>query len=148
MSFLEILVLYHSCVHIHSPPKIKSIRIVDNPFPDIVPRITAAERQEQQRAKEQAQRERGEEQRRKGAKKFVPKCRFKDCNSPFYRNVKLLSFGADEEAGEEESTFKKKPIFRPERMPSYITVKLLLTLYSGGKAVAAPAPGIRSSSWT
>jgi hypothetical protein len=56
----------------HSPPKIKSIRIVDNPFPDIVPRITAAERQEQQRAKEQAQRERGEEQRRKGAKKYVP----------------------------------------------------------------------------
>lgn len=52
-----------------SPPKIKSIRIVDNPFDDIVPRITAAERREQQRAREQGHREKEEEQRRKGAKK-------------------------------------------------------------------------------
>ncbi|KAF8188641.1 cyclophilin-like protein [Pholiota molesta] len=66
------------------PPKIKSVRIVDNPFDDIVPRITAAEKRAQQRAKEQAQREREEEQRKRGAKK----------------NVKLLSFGADEDAGE------------------------------------------------
>ena len=31
--------------------------------------------------------------------------------------MKLLSFGADEDAGEEEEveTFKKKPIYRPER---------------------------------
>ena len=56
---------------VQSPPKIKSIRIVDNPFDDIVPRITAAEKRAQQRAKEQAQREREEEQRRKGAKKCV-----------------------------------------------------------------------------
>lgn len=40
--------------------------------------------------------------------------------SPFCRNVKLLSFGADEEAAdEEEPSFRKKPIFRPERTPSY-----------------------------
>ena len=51
------------------PPKIKSIRIVDNPFDDIVPRITAAERRAQQKAREEAQKEREEEQRRKGAKK-------------------------------------------------------------------------------
>ncbi|KIM38328.1 hypothetical protein M413DRAFT_447828 [Hebeloma cylindrosporum] len=82
------------------PPKIKSIRIVENPFDDIVPRITAAEKRAQQRAKEQAQREREEEQRRKGAKK----------------NVKLLSFVGDEEEAEEEemTEFKKKPIYRPE----------------------------------
>ncbi|KAF8962031.1 cyclophilin-like domain-containing protein [Flammula alnicola] len=82
------------------PPKIKSVRIVENPFDDIVPRITAAEKRAQQRAKEQAQREREDEQRKKGAKK----------------NVKLLSFGADEDAGDEEetTTFKKKPIYRPE----------------------------------
>ncbi|KAF8883330.1 cyclophilin-like domain-containing protein [Gymnopilus junonius] len=81
------------------PPKIKSIRIIDNPFPDIVPRITAAEKRAQQKAREQAQREREEEQRRKGAKK----------------NVKLLSFGGDEEAAEgDERTFQKKPIYRPE----------------------------------
>ena len=53
----------------NSPPKIKSIKIIDNPFDDIVPRITAAEKREQQRAREAAQLEREEEQRRKGAKK-------------------------------------------------------------------------------
>ncbi|KAF8993447.1 cyclophilin-like domain-containing protein, partial [Cyathus striatus] len=82
------------------PPKIKSIRIVDNPFDDIVPRITAEEKRVQLRAREQAQREREEEGRRKGAKK----------------NVKLLSFGADEEATEDNEpvVFKKKAIFRPD----------------------------------
>ncbi|KAI0698351.1 cyclophilin-like domain-containing protein [Cytidiella melzeri] len=82
------------------PPKIKTIRILDNPFPDIIPRITAAEKRAQQKAKEQAMREREEEIRRRGAKK----------------DVKLLSFGADEGAEEEEEpvTFKKKPIVRPD----------------------------------
>ncbi|KAL0072469.1 Peptidyl-prolyl isomerase cwc27 [Marasmius tenuissimus] len=81
------------------PPKIKSVRILDNPFPDIVPRITAEEKRAQQRAREEAQREREEEMRRKGAKK----------------NTKLLSFGADEGGEEEEPVeFKKKAIFRPD----------------------------------
>ncbi|KAF9564912.1 cyclophilin-like protein [Agrocybe pediades] len=80
------------------PPRIKSVRIVDNPFDDIIPRITAAEKRAQQKAREQAQKEREEEQRRKGAKK----------------NVKLLSFGADEDAEADDISFKKKPIFRPE----------------------------------
>ncbi|RPD64039.1 cyclophilin-like protein [Lentinus tigrinus ALCF2SS1-7] len=88
------------------PPKIKRVRIVDNPFEDIVPRITAEEKRVQQRAREQAQREREEEQRRRGAKK----------------DVKLLSFGADEEAEEEPVLIKKKPIVRPDllqpEMPS------------------------------
>ncbi|KAF9268586.1 cyclophilin-like protein [Marasmius fiardii PR-910] len=85
------------------PPKIKSIRIMDNPFPDIVPRITAAEKRAQQKAREQVQREREEEMRKKGAKK----------------NTKLLSFGVDE-GGEEEASveFKKKAIFRPDLMDS------------------------------
>ncbi|KAJ7498195.1 cyclophilin-like domain-containing protein [Mycena galericulata] len=78
------------------PPKIKSIRIVDNPFDDIVPRITAAEKRAQQRAREEAQREREEAERRKGAKK----------------NVQLLSFGEDEEAA--PVTFTKKTIVRPD----------------------------------
>ncbi|KAI0369795.1 cyclophilin-like protein [Pilatotrama ljubarskyi] len=80
------------------PPKIKRIRIIDNPFPNIVPRITAEEKRAQQRAREQAQREREEEQRRRGAKK----------------DVKLLSFGGEEEAEEEPVVFKKKPIVRPD----------------------------------
>ena len=53
----------------NSPPKIKSIKIIDNPFDDIIPRITAAEKRAQQRAREDAQREREDEQRKKGAKK-------------------------------------------------------------------------------
>ncbi|KAI0718071.1 cyclophilin-like domain-containing protein [Cerioporus squamosus] len=84
------------------PPKIKRVRIVDNPFDDIVPRITAEEKRVQQRAREQAQREREEEQRRRGAKK----------------DVKLLSFGGDEEAEEEPVLIKKKPIVRPDCMYS------------------------------
>ncbi|KAF8141886.1 cyclophilin-like domain-containing protein [Boletus edulis] len=83
------------------PPKIKSISIVDNPFPDIIPRITAAEKRTQQRAREAAQREREEAERRKGAKK----------------NVKLLSFGDDEgeDGGDGGSVVqKKKDMARPD----------------------------------
>ena len=61
--------IYKSPTLTPSPPKIKKIRIEDNPFEDIVPRITAEEKRAQQRAREQAQREREEEQRRRGAKK-------------------------------------------------------------------------------
>lgn len=52
-----------------SPPKIKQIRILDDPFGDIVPRITAAEKRAQQLAKEQAQKERLEAGKRKQGKK-------------------------------------------------------------------------------
>lgn len=52
-----------------SPPKIRTVKIVDNPFDDIVPRITAAEKRAQQKAKEAAQKEREEAAKRKGAKK-------------------------------------------------------------------------------
>ena len=54
-----------------SPPKIKTIRIIENPFDDIVPRITAEEKRAQQRAREEAQKEREEAELRKGAKKYV-----------------------------------------------------------------------------
>ncbi|KZP00961.1 cyclophilin-like protein [Calocera viscosa TUFC12733] len=79
------------------PPRINTIKILDNPFDDIVPRITAAERQAQARAKADAAKTREEQERRKGAKK----------------DVKLLSFGADAEE-EEAPTFKKKAIVRPD----------------------------------
>ncbi|KAG8220770.1 cyclophilin-like domain-containing protein [Butyriboletus roseoflavus] len=82
------------------PPKIKFISVVDNPFPDITPRITAAEKRAQQRAREAAQREREETERRKGAKK----------------NVKLLSFGDDDptEGEDWESVVLKKDMARPD----------------------------------
>jgi len=52
-----------------SPPKIRTVRVMENPFPDIIPRITAEEKRAQQRAREAGQREREEEMRRRGAKK-------------------------------------------------------------------------------
>ncbi|KAH6916521.1 cyclophilin-like protein [Coprinopsis sp. MPI-PUGE-AT-0042] len=113
------------------PPKIKSIRIVDNPFPDIIPRITAAERRAQLRAKEEAQREREEEARRRGAKK----------------NTKLLSFvgGADEDAEEEEPvTFKKKPIFRPDLVDDPLPTALIPDFVA--KPPAPPVATVKADS--
>ncbi|KAF7317655.1 Peptidyl-prolyl cis-trans isomerase [Mycena kentingensis (nom. inval.)] len=108
------------------PPKIKSIRILDNPFEDIVPRITAAEKRAQQRAREEAQREREEAERRKGAKK----------------NVGLLSFGADEEVEEEPVLLPKKGkgIARPDLVedPESAPVPDFLSKPApGGKSKAA-----------
>ncbi|KZV74512.1 cyclophilin-like protein [Peniophora sp. CONT] len=79
------------------PPKIRTVRIIENPFEDIVPRITAEEKRAQLKAREASAREREERERRKGAKK----------------DAKLLSFGADEEEVE-APVFKKKNIARPD----------------------------------
>jgi peptidyl-prolyl cis-trans isomerase SDCCAG10 len=54
-----------------SPPKIKQIKVLDDPFGDIIPRITAAEKRAQQLAKEQAQKERLEAGKRKQGKRYV-----------------------------------------------------------------------------
>lgn len=54
-----------------SPPKIKTIRIVENPFDDIVPRITAAEKREQQKARLEAKKESEKRDKRAKAKKWV-----------------------------------------------------------------------------
>ncbi|CAE7146223.1 unnamed protein product, partial [Rhizoctonia solani] len=82
------------------PPKIKTVRIVDDPFGDIVPRITAAEKRAQQMARENAQRAREEAIRKKGAKKQA--------------NVALLSFGDNAEAEDEPVIFTKKSLSRPD----------------------------------
>ncbi|KAJ7114018.1 cyclophilin-like domain-containing protein [Mycena epipterygia] len=112
------------------PPKIKSIRIVDNPFDDIVPRITAAEKRAQQRAREEAQREREEAERRKGAKK----------------NVQLLSFGEDEEAA--PVTFTKKTIVRPDLVddPEALAVPDFVAKAAPSKSVARTADDRPASS--
>lgn len=55
------------------PPVIKSVVVEDNPFDDIVPRITAQERKEQERAKKEAKVERAKQRelaKRKGTKCF------------------------------------------------------------------------------
>lgn len=51
------------------PPKIRRIRIIENPFDDIVPRITAAERKAQQQAKIEAKKDLEQKERRAKAKK-------------------------------------------------------------------------------
>ncbi|KAJ7330533.1 cyclophilin-like domain-containing protein [Mycena albidolilacea] len=107
------------------PPKIKSIRIVDNPFDDIVPRITAAEKRAQQRAREEAQREREEEARRKGAKK----------------NVGLLSFGEDEDTA--PVTFTKKAIVRPDLVDDPQAAAVAVPDFAS-KPTAAAAPTKRT----
>jgi len=89
------------------------VRIVENPFQDIVPRITAAEKRAQQVAREQALKEREVEQRSRGGKK----------------NVKLLSFGADEGAEEEAPRIVKKAIVRPDLIDD-----------SSSLAIPVPAP--------
>ncbi|KAJ7664004.1 cyclophilin-like domain-containing protein [Mycena polygramma] len=110
------------------PPKIKSIKIVDNPFDDIVPRITAAEKRAQKRAREEAQREREEAERRKGAKK----------------NVQLLSFGEDEEAA--PVTFAKKAIVRPDLVDDPQAVAVTVPDFVGMPAPAARATDDRPAS--
>ncbi|CAE6417945.1 unnamed protein product [Rhizoctonia solani] len=79
------------------PPKIKTIRIIDDPFGDIVPRITAAEKRAQQMARENAQRAREEATLNRQD-----------------RNVALLSFGDNAEAEDEPVIFTKKSLSRPD----------------------------------
>jgi peptidyl-prolyl cis-trans isomerase SDCCAG10 len=43
------------------PPIIKSVEVIDNPFPDIVPRITSVQRKEQVKARKEAKKEKQKE---------------------------------------------------------------------------------------
>lgn len=110
------------------PPKIKAVRVLENPFDDIVPRITAAERRVQAKARQAAQKEREDEIRMRGAKK----------------NVKLLSF-EDEEEGGEQVVFKKKSIVRPDLadpVPDFVTAPAVpkdRKEYLLGKPAKAPS---------
>ncbi|KAJ9474130.1 putative Peptidyl-prolyl cis-trans isomerase B (putative) [Pseudozyma hubeiensis] len=67
--------------------RLKEVRVVENPFDDLKPRVTKQQRKEEERArKEEEQKRREEEERRKRGKAK--------------KNTALLSFGAEEE-GEE-----------------------------------------------
>ncbi|KAK4683823.1 peptidyl-prolyl cis-trans isomerase SDCCAG10, partial [Tremellales sp. Uapishka_1] len=79
------------------PPKIKGITILENPFDDIVPRITIAEKKAQLQARADAKREIDQKEKKAKAKK----------------NTALLSFGEAEEIPE-ETGIKKKSIVRPD----------------------------------
>ncbi|WRT64533.1 peptidyl-prolyl isomerase CWC27 [Kwoniella shivajii] len=80
------------------PPKIRGVRIIENPFDDIVPRITASERKAQQQARVEAKKEMEQREKRAKAKK----------------NTGLLSFGDSEEIPETAITVKKKGMTRQD----------------------------------
>lgn len=78
------------------PPKLKTIRVVDNPFDDVVPRVTREEKKAQERAKKEAEARRLERDREGTRSKK--------------KNTALLSFGGEEEEDEEATlSFKGKP---------------------------------------
>ena len=115
---------------------------MENPFDDIVPRITAAEKRAQQRAREEAQKEREEAERRKGAKKYVRAFSLPSSSGSIsagcrYRNIKLLSFDDDEGATEEAEpvVFKKRSIVPPDRMYHLISAHLVIELTSSSNSV-------------
>ncbi|KAK6903458.1 hypothetical protein I203_106961 [Kwoniella mangroviensis CBS 8507] len=80
------------------PPKIRGIRIIENPFDDIVPRITASERRAQQQARFEAKKEMEFREKRAKAKK----------------NTGLLSFGDSEEIPETDIKVQKKGMTRQD----------------------------------
>ncbi|WOO84739.1 Peptidyl-prolyl isomerase CWC27 [Vanrija pseudolonga] len=80
------------------PPKIRGIRIIENPFDDIVPRITAAEKRAQIQARIELKKENEIREKRARAKK----------------NTGLLSFGDAEEEQEAAVVIKKKDMSRSD----------------------------------
>ncbi|ORX35921.1 cyclophilin-like domain-containing protein [Kockovaella imperatae] len=78
------------------PPKIRGIRIVENPFDDIVPRITVAEKKAQAKARAEAKKEAEAREKRSRAKK----------------NTGLLSFGEAEEIPDDPQSSAKKNMGR------------------------------------
>jgi peptidyl-prolyl cis-trans isomerase SDCCAG10 len=92
-----------------SPPKIRGIRIIENPFTDIVPRITASERRAQQAARIEAKRNIENQEKKAKAKKWGLLAVQADD-----RNTALLSFGEAEEIPAEVAV-KKKGMGRQDR---------------------------------
>lgn len=91
------------------PPKIKNVRIIENPFDDIVPRITAAERKAQQQARLEAKQEADKREKKSRAKKYPAGYQCPPVSTlTIGRNTALLSFGEAEEGSEEPQAEKTK----------------------------------------
>lgn len=111
------------------PPKLHTIRVLDNPFPDIVPRITREEKKEQEAAKRRARAEAAA-----GAKRREEKVK---------KNTGLLSFGlAEEGEGEEEID----PRFKGSVKSSHDLLNNDKRLRKEAAAAAAQAPTSASGS--
>jgi peptidyl-prolyl cis-trans isomerase SDCCAG10 len=121
------------------PPRIVNVDVLENPFNDIVPRSTEAERQERRRQLEEEK-----------AKAIVKKAK--------KRNKALLSFGDEEtEDGEtvktkvksvydldrqaQEPVRPKQPVKRPQKAPERETIDLTTTT----APTAPPAPIVLDS---
>lgn len=82
------------------PPVIKSVEVIDNPFPDIVPRITREQIKEQAKAKKEAKREKAKE-------------KMKSKHRTLAKNKGLLSFADEEQlTGPAAEAEEKRPKFR------------------------------------
>ncbi|KAA1098542.1 Peptidyl-prolyl isomerase cwc27 [Puccinia graminis f. sp. tritici] len=79
------------------PPIIKSVEVIDNPFPDIVPRITSAQRKEQAKARKEAKKEKQKE-------KMLAK------HKALAKNKGLLSFAEEEKLTETSDGFKNRKL--------------------------------------
>ncbi|KAA1087878.1 Peptidyl-prolyl isomerase cwc27 [Puccinia graminis f. sp. tritici] len=79
------------------PPIIKSVEVIDNPFPDIVPRITSAQRKEQAKARKEAKKEKQKE-------KMLAK------HKALAKNKGLLSFAEEEKLTETSDGSKNRKL--------------------------------------
>lgn len=98
------------------PPKIRSVEILDNPFDDIVPRITAAERKAQEVRRREAAKEQKEREERKKIKK---------------RNTKVLSFGDEADEEDAEAAKEKKSLVRPDSTSPFPCISSALSIMVG-----------------
>ncbi|KAH9464978.1 hypothetical protein MJO28_001329 [Puccinia striiformis f. sp. tritici] len=79
------------------PPIIKSVEVIDNPFPDIVPRITSAQRKEQAKARKEAKKDKQKE-------KMLAK------HKALAKNKGLLSFAEEEKLTGTSETDKPRKL--------------------------------------
>ncbi|PLW22580.1 hypothetical protein PCASD_14024 [Puccinia coronata f. sp. avenae] len=79
------------------PPIIKSVEVIDNPFPDIVPRITSVQRKEQVKARKEAKKEKQKE-------KMLAK------HKALAKNKGLLSFADEEKLTETSEADKNRKL--------------------------------------
>lgn len=111
------------------PPKLLRVEVVDNPFPDIVPRITREEREAQASAKKHAAERRAEPEHERKKKK---------------KNTALLSFGEEEEVDPMPRT-AKKPISSHDLLHDKKLSKEQMRRTTQPAPAPAPAPTTQSS---
>lgn len=115
------------------PPIIKSVEVLDNPFPDIIPRITSAQRKEQARAKKEAKKEQQKE-------KMIAK------HKALAKNKGLLSFADEEKLTEtsEASQNRKLKSAHDVKQSSQLSHKIIDDRASLSQMIPDPPPSASS----